>query len=553
MKILFYALNWHIKIFIFSILIIFFLPKLVFADGFPNGPFGAPYKSDEISTYDNFLSQQQLVDELQKIVKQSKGSISLMSLNKYVNNVCNIGESCNVTFNNTTGPFDLRSVLKKDLLIVKVGTGPKIVIFSTGQHGNEDGPATGAVLKLLKKLNSNDNSSDLIKNAITLYVLVRMNPDGAEITDRGDGFPAHPRRCNSAPVTGSPSSCFLNASGTVRLGEDTNRWHYPVNIMGNGAPISDAAIYLRAPETLAFIQAYKTIRGVPNVNLPIGPGNNYTRDVAFLADWHGNGAFVTCPLVFDEIKNQYICQQGTDSKLVTVSMRPDAGAIGNPPTVPLNSPTPIKVMSSQVHMQSEQIVVALADSIKNDAQVSLSKYELTAIDGRPGYGRAATSYAYEGTPSMLYEVAFIRHSFNDNYGDDLLQPVTNIVYDSMNNLLNIIANGSYNNITNPHQNYLDNLPEATGVVGLNLRLPPYVASPSSFLENLVGFTSGNAEIVPLECACPFTEAFIRDTSLLTFDRCKKLQLIHPSTSPIAPPPFPYVGFPTTAASCPLVH
>ncbi len=137
---------------------------------FPTGPFAASYTSDVSSTYNSFISYQNLVTQLQQIAAQSNGQISLQSMNKFINGVCDIGAPCDSSyFDNVNGPYDLRSYLKKDLLLVKIGKGSKKVLFITGQHGNEDGPNTLAALNLLKQLSNQSLISKIIKSSITLY------------------------------------------------------------------------------------------------------------------------------------------------------------------------------------------------------------------------------------------------------------------------------------------------------------------------------------------------------------------------------------------------
>ncbi len=331
---------------------------------------------------------------------------------------------------------------------------------------------------------------------------------------------------------------------------DINRFNYPANITATGAPISNANIFQRAPEAFAIIQLYKKLRDVPNLNLPASDSNPYRANLALISDWHGNFATVTCPLIFDTTLKQYVCKNHTDTNLVTVSPIPDIATVNKIlPTVPLNSATPLKVLDPNIVNLDKQLAVAIAAVMSLDKNVNLSKYPFSKVSGI-SYGFVGSSYAYEGTPTMGFEILFNRHDYNDSLGDSGLEATANIVNKTMFNLLLLITTEAYKLVSNPEQTYLNYIPESTGTVGVNLRSPPY--NSVSFVENFLGINSGaNNSILPIECVCPFNEAFVRDTSLLTFDRCKLLQSVQLAPHPSFAAPLPFVSSPAVSANCPV--
>jgi predicted deacylase len=118
----------------------------------------------------------------------------------------------------------------RDIYLAKVGTGAKKVMYITEQHGNEP-LGTEAALQLLKKLGSSNHPEiRAIREEVTLYVVVRANPDGRERFWRYNYDPeANPE------------------FGRKGQGYDINRYHSP-SLPPEVNPVPEAAAIQRVYE-----------------------------------------------------------------------------------------------------------------------------------------------------------------------------------------------------------------------------------------------------------------------------------------------------------------
>lgn len=115
-----------------------------------------------------------------------------------------------------------------------VGHGPRTILITAQQHGNEP-HGSEAVLDLLADLaRSNSREARMIRDSVTIWVMPRVNPDGA----------AHNWRQNADPEcsNGTPEC-------TPGRGIDPNRWHDPT-IPDDEVP---------APETRAIRAVHERI------------------------------------------------------------------------------------------------------------------------------------------------------------------------------------------------------------------------------------------------------------------------------------------------------
>ncbi|WP_051271270.1 M14 family zinc carboxypeptidase [Shimazuella kribbensis] len=160
----------------------------------PNGPWLQDTQTMKLERLHNY---EELVKELHQIEKSSQGKVQLEVIGKSNQN--------------------------RNIYLAKVGTGKKKVMYVTQQHGNEP-LGTEAALHLLKNLgSSNQPEVKKIRDEITLYVVVRANPDGAE------KFWRHNYDPDATPEFGLKGE-----------GYDMNRYHSP-NMLPKNNPVPEAA------------------------------------------------------------------------------------------------------------------------------------------------------------------------------------------------------------------------------------------------------------------------------------------------------------------------
>lgn len=162
-----------------SVLVFSFGTAVAKTDIVPGGPWlteNQPMNLLRLSDYD------ELVKSLEKIAKTSKGLVELEVIGQ-----TNYG---------------------KDIYMAKVGDSSKTpVMIITQQHGNEPMP-TEAALQLLKTLGTGSKNAMKILDNLYVLIVVRVNPEGAELFTRGNTDWDVPER--------NSNSCFLG-DGTVDL------------------------------------------------------------------------------------------------------------------------------------------------------------------------------------------------------------------------------------------------------------------------------------------------------------------------------------------------
>lgn len=163
----------------------------------PNGPW---VQDSQRLSLERLHSYDEMVKALRQIERQSKGRVAL----------------------ETVG----RSNEGRDLYLAKVGTGPTKVLYITQQHGNEP-LGTEAALQLLQRLGNGGAGWDDVLSKITLLVIPKVNPDGAERFQRQN----HDPDC-------SGDFC------TPGVGFDVNRWHDPA-VAPEANPVPEAAAVQR--------------------------------------------------------------------------------------------------------------------------------------------------------------------------------------------------------------------------------------------------------------------------------------------------------------------
>jgi predicted deacylase len=162
----------------------------------PNGPWVQENQQVSLS---RLATYEELVKDLRQIEQQTQGRVSLQTVG--------------------------RSNEGRDLFLAKVGRGPTTILYITQQHGDEP-LGTEAALQLLRQLGQG-GAWDPILDRVTLLVVPRVNPDGAERFWRQNFDPD----CSGA----------FCAPGR---GFDINRWHDPA-VPPEANPVPEAAAVQR--------------------------------------------------------------------------------------------------------------------------------------------------------------------------------------------------------------------------------------------------------------------------------------------------------------------
>lgn len=178
---------------------------------------GGPWISDNQNVNLSRLSSyDELVKRLHQIEKSSKGLIELEVIGQ-----TNYG---------------------KDIYMAKVGDPSNDpVMIMTQQHGNEP-MTTEAALKLLQVLGTGSKNVQGILDELYVLIIVRVNPEGAELFTRGNAdFNAPPRQsagCFDADGNidlslinlglGVYSTTYTDPDGNRLNNYDINRYHWPV-------------------------------------------------------------------------------------------------------------------------------------------------------------------------------------------------------------------------------------------------------------------------------------------------------------------------------------
>lgn len=163
----------------------------------PNGPWVQERQQVQLQRLHNY---EEMVDTLRQISQSTQGRVALEVVG--------------------------RSNEGRDLYLARVGTGATKVLYITQQHGNEP-LGTEAALQLLQRAGKGGAGWDAILREITLLVVPKVNPDGAERFQRENHDP----------------DC-AGAFCTPGVGFDVNRWHDPAVAPENN-PVPEAAAVQR--------------------------------------------------------------------------------------------------------------------------------------------------------------------------------------------------------------------------------------------------------------------------------------------------------------------
>jgi hypothetical protein len=178
----------------------------------PGGPWTTDTQNVSLSVLSDY---NELVKKLKKIEKASKGLVELEVIGQ-----TNYG---------------------KDIYMAKVGDyRNEPVMIMTQQHGNEP-LTTESALQLLQKLGTGSKQAMKILDELYVLVIVRVNPEGAELFTRGnadfDAPPRDSRGCFDADGNVDPaltdqgrgvfSTTYVDPDGNLFSNYDINRYHWP--------------------------------------------------------------------------------------------------------------------------------------------------------------------------------------------------------------------------------------------------------------------------------------------------------------------------------------
>jgi len=279
---------------------------------------GGPWITDNQNVNLNALhSYEELVKALKQIEKSSKGLVELEVIG-----LTNQG---------------------REIYLAKIGDPAKTpVMFQTQQHGGEP-MGTEAALKVIKFLATGSAQAMEILNQLYVLIVVRVNPDGAELWQRYNDDPTAPDR---------QTSRGLYTSGGV--GWDINRFHFAdwTDSLTYQAYLDDPVTYPYpenpVPEAQAVMDAFLEYQPI------------------WIVDVHGQGTYVT-----DEGEN------------VTSSML---------------WPTNLSVAADKVEL-SKQLCVVMMDQMSQYGYATVNLYPGGTYDGI-----ARNAYGLAGAGSVLVEI-----------------------------------------------------------------------------------------------------------------------------------------------------
>jgi len=126
-----------------------------------------------------------------------------------------------------------RSNRGREIWSARVGTGPKVVLITSEIHGNEK-TGTDAALDLLDWVGTSDSrKARQWREKLTLVVIPKMNPDGAELDRRGNSqtwqevVARFPQLRDSEPAWNYYDTLRTGDDYAAAPGFDTNRDYHP--------------------------------------------------------------------------------------------------------------------------------------------------------------------------------------------------------------------------------------------------------------------------------------------------------------------------------------
>ena len=184
-----------VGILIIAILLVTSVPALAAE---PDGPFVTRTQEVELDSYHNYV---EMVKTLKQIEKSSQGEVRLEIIGQ--------------------------SNLGRDIYMASVGHGPNNVAIISQQHGSEP-HGTEALLDLIQSLGSSGKPEFAqIRDTLTVHMVPKLNPDGAELWQRMNVDPDAPNPRNYPGWEGIRlNNEKYGMYGYEGRGWDLNRFHF---------------------------------------------------------------------------------------------------------------------------------------------------------------------------------------------------------------------------------------------------------------------------------------------------------------------------------------
>jgi hypothetical protein len=295
-----------------------------------------------------------------------------------------------------------KSQLGRDIHAARVGTGDRVLLITSEIHGNEK-TGTEALLQMLQEIGSSNHPEiKQIRENVTIVALPKFNPDGAELNQRQNVFPWQDVVAEFPQLENAPRAWYYSA---LRGGFDVNRDFNPdLNYVPRAEDLSRDGSYpgfYLTNESRALRDLY--------INLQQEFG-----EVETYVDLHHMGA----------------CSQNEDSgQYVTV-------ALDYPPLGPDSSTKYTSQYPLLDQEKSRRYALAAALGMKDhagdgNAETSpfwggASRYFHPSDRDLPGQARS--SFAMNGSGTVLFEVRGQQHNWGQKQKGMLTKAVKNGLY-----------------------------------------------------------------------------------------------------------------------------
>ncbi|MEV0698246.1 M14 family zinc carboxypeptidase [Saccharopolyspora sp. NPDC050389] len=304
----------------------------------------------------------------------------------------------------------------RDMLLARVGTGPKVVLVTAEIHGNEKtGP--DAVLDLLDYLGTSDSSrAKQVREQLTVVAMPKINPDGAALDRRGNDMTwqevqaRFPQLATAQPSWNYYTEPRQGDDYSQRPGFDINRDYnpdlgyqpQPQDFPGS----SDRPGWFISPETQTVRDVYRALQA------EFGAVDTYI-------DLHHQGACYTVP--------------GTD-RLVTLSL---SGKFVADPATPAGAEyaeyagTFRPEYSKQLNVAAYNALQAAANHNPDFGNITLYPQDTNL----PGTGLG--TFQLNGSGAVLFEV----RGQTQTLGEQHRAMLTRAVYIGLDGILSSVASG----------------------------------------------------------------------------------------------------------------
>ncbi|MFB5282908.1 M14 family zinc carboxypeptidase [Peribacillus sp. Hz7] len=183
----------------------------------PNGPYVENEQNISLSSY---MSNEELAKKLQKLEASSKGKMKL-----------------DIAGYSNLAPDGYQTEVEKGdpLYVVKFGeadTNKKRILITTQIHGNEQ-IGTEAAIDIIQKLSSGGKEVDEILDKVSIWIMPRINPEGADNQYEGTWYPTRYTHQTWLPGNiGLPGDTtapwYYNADGSERAQNNNGRVVYGI-------------------------------------------------------------------------------------------------------------------------------------------------------------------------------------------------------------------------------------------------------------------------------------------------------------------------------------